>query len=260
APHAIPQPMQLPSTDLVQDRTGRNMVLFSELRRIMAQLHEAGIAALPYKGPSLAICAYGGLSMRQPGDLDIVVPPADFARARAIIESLDHEVLEEDRDKSPEATPNEYHITLVNRERRIMIELHWQVMGKLFSFAPDPQDLWNRATPRDLLGEPMPVMSPEDTLLVLCAHGMKHFWTRLGWICDVAGFIEANPEIDWDLLLERAGRLGGRGMTLLGLLLAHRVLAAPVPERVLATARKSLREQADRLADHLFADAEQPDE
>ncbi len=69
-------------------------------------------------------------------------------------------------------------------------------------------------------------------MLVLCAHGAKHLWERLEWICDVAELLRRVPLSDGDGLLERARALGAERMLLLGLRLAVDLLGAPLPERL----------------------------
>ncbi|MEA3246141.1 MAG: nucleotidyltransferase family protein, partial [Gemmatimonadota bacterium] len=45
-----------------------------ELAAVAEALRAAGVAALPYKGPALALDAFGDVAARQFADLDIVVP------------------------------------------------------------------------------------------------------------------------------------------------------------------------------------------
>jgi hypothetical protein len=43
------------------------------------------IPAIAYKGPTLAVSAYGNLSLRQFGDLDILVQDRAYERARQLL-------------------------------------------------------------------------------------------------------------------------------------------------------------------------------
>lgn len=233
----------------------RNFVMMSELLKLLGKMHVQQVRALPYKGPVLAMTAYGDLSMRQAGDLDILVPQADLARARAILDASGYQCtdnLTPSQEEAHLASAIEYNFCYMKPEGQILVELHWQVAGKLFSFSPDPVDLWNRAEPRTVGGVPVRALCPEDCLLVLSAHGMKHFWTRLTWICDIAQYVKANPSIHWRKLLKRSSALDARNMTLLGLVLAHRVLKAAVPQFVLAQAGSKIHAQAAELEHRLF--------
>jgi hypothetical protein len=55
-------------------------------------------------------------------------------------------------------------------------------------------------------------LSLENLLLVRCAHGSKHLWERLGWICDVAELIRVRKEkSDWEKVnKEQATALGSK--------------------------------------------------
>jgi hypothetical protein len=78
----------------------------------------------------------------------------------------------------------------------------------------------------------VPNSSPEDTLVILCVHGTKHVWERLGWICDVAELIKSNPEMDWKRVMSLAKSSKSLRMVQLGLYLAHNILGAKLPEHI----------------------------
>jgi hypothetical protein len=68
--------------------------------------------------------------------------------------------------------------------------------------------------------------------VILCVHGTKHVWERLGWICDVAELIRAHPAMDWQRVMALAKSSKSLRMVQLGLFLAHTVLQAELPEHV----------------------------
>ena len=65
----------------------RNEVLARELVTLLDLLRAHGISAIPFKGPTLAASAYGHLSLRQFGDLDLFVPKCDLPRACEVLVS-----------------------------------------------------------------------------------------------------------------------------------------------------------------------------
>jgi hypothetical protein len=241
----------------VQRNALNNMLMMRELIKLISAMESQQIRVLPYKGPTLAMIAYGDLSLRQCGDLDILVPKRDVEKAKASLIAGGYQPsfqTDEVTESNRVALPQEYDYVYSRKDPSVMVELHWQVMGKLFSFDPDPDDLWTRAIPQNIAGATLRMLSPEDLLLILCAHGMKHFWTRLGWICDLAEFIRSNPKIDWQTLLKRSRQLNAGGMLLLGLVLANRVAQAEVPQEVLSLARRTVHQQAAQLQQELFAE------
>jgi hypothetical protein len=128
------------------------------------------------------------------------------------------------------------------------VELHWEIMPRRLSFPLDTEALWERLESITLGGKVIPTFSPEDLLLILCAHGSKHLWERLAWIRDVSGLIQAHQGMDWERVMQQAGVLGGGRMLSLGLLLARDLLGAALPEKI------SQRVQADAVAVALAAD------
>jgi Uncharacterised nucleotidyltransferase len=101
-----------------------------------------------------------------------------------------------------------------------------------FLFPLNPARLWERLERVSLGDITVRSLAPEDMLLILCVHGAKHHWGKLGWICDVAELLRAHPELAWTSLLAQARELGGRRMLCLGLLLAHELLGAVLPKEV----------------------------
>ncbi len=56
-----------------------------ELQRILDIFKSHGITAIPYKGPVLAIQAYGNLAFREFGDLDIFIQKQDFLKVKELL-------------------------------------------------------------------------------------------------------------------------------------------------------------------------------
>jgi hypothetical protein len=63
----------------------RNLAAVDELEHWRDILRAKGIEIVVFKGPSLAARAYGGLHLRDWGDLDVIVRPAEFTRAYAAL-------------------------------------------------------------------------------------------------------------------------------------------------------------------------------
>ncbi|MBC6423235.1 MAG: nucleotidyltransferase family protein [Hormoscilla sp. SP5CHS1] len=86
---------------------------------------------------------------------------------------------------------------------------------------------------RVLLGKnKVDTLSKENLLLYLCAHSAKHNCSYLNWICDLAELLSSHPDMDWELILSRTGKLGTRRMLFLGLALARDLLGAMLPSQI----------------------------
>jgi hypothetical protein len=227
-----------------------NLALTVELIRVLRALDRGGVLALPFKGPVLAQQAYGDLALRQFSDLDIVLPHGQMAEAHRVLEALDYRSEGAAAALAEGRIPGQYAYR--SPARGILLELHTE---RTMRYLPVPLD-WKALEARfetvPAGGQALRTFSVEDTLMLLCVHGTKHFWTRLGWICDVARLVQAPREIDWRRAETLARKMRCRKMWLLGLALAHQLLAAPLPPdiarqihrdaRVLALARR-VREQ-----------------
>jgi hypothetical protein len=214
----------------------RNLALTRELLRILKAFESQGIPVVPYKGPVLAASVYRNLALREFGDLDILVHLHDILRAEELMASLGY-MPQHQLTQAQEAATIRYGCERIfaRHDGEIIVELHWRITPRRLSFPLDTECLWGRLQRGLLGGSTVLNLSPEDTLLILCAHGAKpnHRWERLGWICDVAELLRVCQEdIAWERLLARASALGGERMLLLGLALASDLPGVNLPEKV----------------------------
>ncbi len=77
-------------------------------------------------------------------------------------------------------------------------------------------------------GVTVQVFSSEDHLRLLCLHLLRHGASRPLWLCDVAAVVEAEPSLDWDLVLAGESRKARAVACVVGL--AADLLGARVPE------------------------------
>src|SRR2546423_1118700 len=85
---AAPQPFRQKLREKFRENATRNLLLAGELGRIARLFESEGVPVLAYKGPALAVSAYGDLSLRRFVDLDIVVRARDVRRAGELLRSL----------------------------------------------------------------------------------------------------------------------------------------------------------------------------
>ena len=207
------------------------MFLTGELLKIVKLFESHDIPVLSFKGPGLALSAYQSLSLRQAGDLDILVRERDVAEARRLIVSESYEP----QFNLSDAQETEYikltcEQAFTRRDVMLMLDLHWQIIPSRYSFAPDVEGYWRRSARIGINDESVPVLSAEDLFLMLCVHGAKHSWNRLSMICDLSELMRADKDIDWSLMADRARQSNSERMLYLGLYLAHDLLGAPLPE------------------------------
>lgn len=232
--------------------TARNLSLANELVQIVKFLEKHSISSLPFKGPTLSMLAYGNLAFRQFDDIDILVHPRDFVRAKNLLLEYGFQLIEgnyflneEGEDRFARAQ-GEYSLAQQRGVLTIYVDLHSRLdSGYLFKLSADFSCFWKRLVSVPLLGCSVSTFCPDDLLIYLCIHGSKSSWKKLKWVCDIAELVKLHPNLDWELIQDRAYSLGAGRMLLLGLALAYEIFKIELPNDVIQkierdTAIKSL--------------------
>ncbi|MGH9679997.1 MAG: nucleotidyltransferase family protein, partial [Candidatus Acidiferrales bacterium] len=192
----------------------------------------------PYKGPVLAMLAYGNLAGREYADLDFALPQRYIPEAIAALQTAGFRSLF-DRGEAHAGengfAPGQYTF-LSAKPAEMLVELHTERTLRYYPTPVDFHDLMSRLIRVEIAGQSLCTFSVEDTLVMLSVHGAKHFWERLFWILDIARLIGVRP-VDWPLLYDVAARMECTRLLLLGLSLAHDLFGAPLPDSVLQDVR-----------------------
>lgn len=207
--HLIPELIMADMKQRYMASTQHNLMLTSELLSLLADAAAAQIPMLPFKGPVLAASAYGDLTRREFGDLDVLVRPADASRAAALLA---------DRGYQESTRLNlSWERTFIHGERHIEVDLHWAFAPgesglHSASFHYDLVGLWDRVRTCSVLQREVAALSAEDTLIALCQNSVKDFfrmaWPSLSWFCDLAQAIRSEPDMDWGLIDHLSSRYG----------------------------------------------------
>ena len=230
-PEGVPDGVLGELRTYVRASARRNLFLTGRLLRLLAALRSHGIRAIPFKGPVLAVQVYRDLTLRPFVDVDVLVHERDAPGAKALL------------------TAHGYRRTMFHPweaafedDSGVSVDLHWGIAPR---YDPTPQtfeQFWTRLVPVSLSGTEVLTLAPEDLLLILSiqlAKDCRESRHRLVQICDTTELIRSHPGLDWKHVLELARAAGGERILLLDLLLAHDLLAAPVPEAVLRPALES---------------------
>jgi len=224
--------------------SARNCLLTAELIKVLTLFENHGIPALPFKGPVLARSIYGNLAFRQFADLDILVPEDKIAQAGALLCVQGYKATQEiPQAQSASFLWTQYELPYRHEGSSTCVELHWKVAPSFFPGAIDMQGVWNRVEWAELAGSRVRNLSHMDMLLILCAHGGRHLWEKLEWICGVAELVRVHPQMNWELLFKQARDAGSERVLLLGLIMAHDLLEVEIPEEV----RRRIREDTPLL-------------
>ena len=242
-PASIPPSIFDQLHDAVQANAARALQLAGELRRLLQNFAEAGIPVIPFKGIVLAVKTYGDLSLRDAGDVDLLVHRRDIVRAADLLISLGHQ------PAFPTATRREirYLSSLKGQQREIFlqshceqhlvypptglnVDLHWAMSLREFAVSLDVEAMWTRAQTTVIVGRQMLTLSLEDKLIVLCLNGAKDYWRRLDRIVDIAMLMRAVTDMKWPLAFHCANSSGTARMLRVGLGLAMELLNVKLPE------------------------------
>ena len=235
-----------------RDSARRGLFLTTRLLLLLGRFEDAGISVIPLKGPVLAEMLYPDPALRPFSDLDLLVHAPDVPAALRVLASEGYqlaphlaclplrELLELDGD------------LILRAERFGQADLQWQTAPPDYPFRFDTEVLWRSVRTVGLAGRDVPALSPECLMLFLCTHGAKHMWSRLMWLGDVGRLAQAG--VDWTAVMKLASETRCERPVLLGLLLAHDLLDAPVPENVLerASVERVVTVHAERVAERLY--------
>ena len=211
----------------------RSLGLTQQLVRLNAALCQQGILAIPYKGPVLASQAYGDITMREFGDLDVILRHRDIAKAHEVMLELGY------RARFPSAlspqgnssvVPGEYNYK--DESGRVVVDLHTERTLRHFPKQPNLEELASRLVTVEVVGHSIFTFALEDEFPILCIHGAKDFWQRIIWIADIAELIRSHPGLNWDLTVRRAESLSAGRMFRLGLALAQKLLDVVLPGEI----------------------------
>ncbi|MFB2921626.1 nucleotidyltransferase family protein [Aerosakkonema funiforme] len=233
-PEAVPQPILDRLRNDYRVNALRNMSLTKELLKLLNLFEKHQIPAITYKGAALTAAIYGNLSLRQFGDLDILVQPQDFSRAKELLISQGYH---------PESK-FEWEESLINNKNKVNVDLHKRIAPKYFPLLLDFDGLWQRLEPVSLIGTTVTTLCTEDLLIILAMQIAKDSWEqqqKLSQICDIAELIRSHQQLDWGRIIKQAKNLGSERMLLVSLLLAKDILDAKLPAEI------KQRLQGDRL-------------
>lgn len=196
---------------MAQASTRRSLALAADVVTVVGALRAASVDCLVLKGAPLALQAYGSLSLRDAGDIDLLVDVEELGSALHVLYGLGYRVAMkpvapgrktqvyqrvfarfaamglaaalEDRDDADFAAylhlTNEITLT---REGGRVVDLHWKPFrnGYLKPFTPGAG-----RCEVSVAGVPIPVPLPVESACYLAVHALVHRWDRLKWLMDI---------------------------------------------------------------------------
>lgn len=241
-----------------RENAARNLIFANELTSLLKAFADVGVDTIVFKGPALAVSAYGDLALRRFVDLDVMVRRADVARAIKVMSDKGYASARPLNPEQQALLLRTQHNLQFTRER-LIVELHWQVSPELFASSVTAEELWRNLETVQVNKTEVKTLATEDLLFSLCVHGSRHLWQRLAWICDIDRIIATRTNIDWSRLMGRVKEAKAERMFLLGPALAARLLGTRLPDSVAAAIANDPQIGAigDEIYERLFDGTEQ---
>ena len=213
----------------------RGLALSAELFSILGILERAGIRAIPYKGPALAVQAFGDIARREYGDLDLLVHHEQISGIAGALQREGYRAAVP-LERTLKNIPGQYSFS---RPGGPPVEFHTE---KTLRYYPRPLDLAkmeSRLVTVRIGDRHLQTFAPEDALTILSVHASKHLWARLMWVADVAWLIDSSPQFDWSAAMRCAESCGASRMTLTGAGLASELLGTKIPKDIARRMREN---------------------
>ena len=230
--------------------------LMGQQLRAYKRLKESGIPVAVFKGAVLARMAYGEISLRQAGDIDMLINRKHFDRARSCLQSLGYDMFPKLADYQLASHLNNHcEIQFVHDDGLTVIDLHWDLAPRSFVFRVKTDEMMLRLQRVCLPGTIVETFSAEDSVLYQSMHGAKHLWRRLEWITALAETLRSSP-LDWEILLDYAARAHAKRILGLGLRLVEKFSDVEIPACALASLDPdgAMYRMAQDVSERIFTD------
>jgi hypothetical protein len=227
----------------------RSTLFEQAVREVLLRFEEAGIGVILLRGLVLGETIYKDPALRPFSDMDLLIRKQDLARGREALLDLGYRSAHSIDEKYFER--NHLHLQYLRREGGVVAELHWALDHKYTVFNIDYTEIFDEALSGQLAGVEALLLPPENLLLSLCIHLIKHcYYTKyilprpdfvelilssgLILYCDIAEVIRHyGPDLDWDLVVREARHWQVEPAVQPALASVAQLFDAPVPQAVL---------------------------
>jgi len=204
-----------------------NAACLMDSMTIHTALRDRQIDFVFLKGPFQQHLLYDDHFMKPSGDVDILVSPAGFSKARDALRSIGYEVSGKSRSVWWVRFLGEQHMIRGNGPSTVDLHYRLQQPG-----SPSPRDadgFLRRKRLVEITGTEVPFTSAADTLMLSCISVAKALFNHepcAGYVCDIRASANRLGEADQQRVLDAAVSQGLDDTLLLGLRAADVLLGA----------------------------------
>jgi hypothetical protein len=219
-----------------------NLATAVEAVRLQRLFDEANLPVLFLKGASLAVLAFGNLSLRTSKDIDLLVPFETLPAAVAFLARAGYRRFAPPSDigdaRMRLLTPLRKDLGFVQQATGLCVELHWRLFLNPHAMAGASLMAGSRVV--SLTGTTaLRTLGEEDLFAYLCMHGALHWWNQLKWLADIGALLAAAPEGDVERLIRAAETRDAGRAAAQAMLLCRRLLGTRLPTPLMKKLSKS---------------------
>lgn len=186
-----------------------HLLVSKELEQLLAKFRSEGVSILPYKGLLFLKEIYQNKSLRESGDVDLVVNPDDALKAinillaEGFIITEKYEGVEFNLPKIvAHAQGRQLSLEkLILGGNKLAIDFHWGVNEDYHLYQISTSDFFEQAEYVTFNNNEVLWPSKEAILAMILNHnGGRECWTRLKDVVDLFAYIQTFPEVDREAL------------------------------------------------------------
>jgi hypothetical protein len=198
---------------------------------------------------------YPDIGLRPMGDLDLLVPKAQFAEAVRIARSLGYV------DSGPEAAPGlkdllSHEACLVKLDGSVVLEIHHSLVAdQTFTYSVPVDWFWEQTEPLPVVNARLAglrMLTPAAQVLYAVSHAMLQHGGHAvpqRWVYDIDQLIRVYAaRLDWDLLLSQARAFEWTSALRAAFLRAQEYFNTPIPVEVMARLEQTTDRHTDLVA------------
>ena len=227
------------------DIVKQNMLMTSELLKIVQLLEENNIATIAFKGPTLSKSAYGDITLRQYVDLDILIDKKNIEQAYQILLSKEYSTSIEYSYLNNDLYI-EKNSDIQFFKKNILLELHWKLFKNQFTQKTKNINMFDNIKNISIKDYDIKIFSDEILLVYLCMHGSKHLWERIEWIIDIDKLITNAKYLDWNKIKKFSKKFDSEIMLELGLYLSSKYFGTQIPKERLNIRNNNLMNKLEK--------------